>query len=181
LNDLAFDPHEPVTPAYTFILAAQILATPALGSDPALRAALYAVMANVPGIQLLGTATDHSGRRGTEIAGPPGDPIGGVGWPGGGNAVRNEVILDPNTGSVLEINQVITDPSQETTDFAKYLGDTPGQVLDWIDYLAAGVVNSTTATIPTTGATNGTGATSATATGGATDSTGATAATGTST
>jgi hypothetical protein len=67
-------------------------------SDPALRAALYAVIANVPGIQLLGSAIDHSGRRGTEIR------------LGGGNAARSEVSLDPNTGSVLEINRVVADP-----------------------------------------------------------------------
>jgi hypothetical protein len=168
LNKIIFDSNEPVTPAYTFIMAAQILATPALGSDPALRAALYEVMANTSGVQLLGSATDNSGRTGTEIAGPPGDPIGGFGWPAGGNAVRNQVIIDPDTGAVLEINQVIADPSQETANFAKYLGDTPGQMLAWTDYLASGVVNSTTATIPATGSTGATGATDATGASGST-------------
>jgi hypothetical protein len=53
-------------------------------SDPALRAALYAVIANVPGIQLLGSAIDHSGRRGTEIAGPPATrSAASAGWAAG--------------------------------------------------------------------------------------------------
>jgi hypothetical protein len=176
-----FDPHVPSTPASTFISAAEILATPALGSDPALRAALYQVMADVPGIELLGSATDQSGRTGTEIAGPLGDPLGDpAGWSRGGDAVRNEVIIDPSDGDVLEINQVIVNPSAETSDFARQFGDTAGELLNWTDYLAAGVVNSTSSTTPvgTAPVTGASGATNATGVSGATNATGASTASG---
>jgi hypothetical protein len=176
-----FDPHVPVTPASTFISAAEILATPALGSDPALRAALYQVMADVSGTELIGAATDQSGRTGVEIAGPLGDPQGDpAGWPGGGAAVRDEVIIDPSDGDVLEINQVLANPSQETSDFAKQFGDTAGQLLNWTDYLATGVVNSTSSTTPggTAPVTGASGATNATGVSGATNATGASTASG---
>ena len=147
LNEITSDPRVPVTGAYTFATAARVLATPAFGSSPALRAALYQVIADVPGIVLLGSATDHFGRSGTEIAGPLGGD--GYGQPGGDGGVRDEVIIDPADGAVLEFGQVIAKPSLESAQFQKYVGDTAGQQLTWTDYLASGVVDSPSATLPT--------------------------------
>jgi hypothetical protein len=165
LNEVAFPSGAPLTSAYTFATAAEILATPALNSSAAMRTALYEVMAETPGIQLLGTVSDHSGRSGTEIAGPLG---GGVGSdvPYGANGVRVEVIIDPSNGHVLEISEVNADPSLDNAQTLSDYGDTAGQVLTWTDYLAAGVVTSTSATPSTATVGGATGASDATATNG---------------
>lgn len=152
LSEVTSDPTVAVSAAYTFSTAARILATPAFGSSPALRAALYHVLAAVPGVELRGTAIDNSGRRGIEIAGP----LGGDGYSqaGGDAGVRDEVIIDPTDGTVLELAQVLADPALESARFEKYIGDTPGQLLDWTDYIASAVVDSpsaTTARPPTNG------------------------------
>ena len=143
-----------ITPAYTFATAAEILATPALNSTAALRTALYAVMADTPGIELLGSASDHSGRSGTEIAGPLGGSVGS-GVPYGANGVRVEVIVDPSTGDLLEISEVNAEPSLNNAETQTDYGNTVGQTFTWTDYLASGIVNSTSAT-PSTGSSAGT-------------------------
>lgn len=50
-----------------FGIAATLLQGPDVGSSPALRQALYKVLAAVPGVQLIGNRTDASGRRGVEL------------------------------------------------------------------------------------------------------------------
>jgi hypothetical protein len=145
LNEVAFQSPAPITPAYTFATAATILATPALNSSPALRAALYQVMADTPGIELLGSASDHSGRTGTEIAGPLGGGIGS-GVPTGANGVRVEVIIDASNGDVMEISEINADPSLDNAQTQAVFGNTLGQAFSWTDYLALGVVASTSAT-----------------------------------
>jgi hypothetical protein len=146
LGEIVSDPKRPVSPAYTFSTAARILATPALGSSAALRAALCQIMASVPGIELLGAATDKSGRRGIAIVGP----VGGDGYslPGDESGLRDEVIINPSSGAVLQLAQVIADPSLESPEFRKVIGDSAGQVFDWTDYLASGTVASASATPP---------------------------------
>jgi hypothetical protein len=146
LGEVTSDPTVPVSPAYTFSTAARILAAPSFDSSPALRTALYQVMASVPGIALLGPATDQLGRSGIEIAGPFGGD--GYGAAGGDLGVRDELIIDPTDGAVLEMGQIIADPSLESPTFRRYVGDTPGQLFNWTDYLASGVVDSPSATPP---------------------------------
>lgn len=125
----------PSDPTAVFDMAVQILSQPGTGSTAALRAALYQIIAGLPGIELLGQATDHSGRSGTQIAGPA------------DAGTRIEIIIDPTNGALLEQAWVITDPTALPPKFQ--LGDTAGQEVDWTDYLGSGVVNSTSAT-PTT-------------------------------
>jgi hypothetical protein len=152
LREINSDPTFPVSPAYTFDTAARILATPAFGSSAALRSALYHVMASVPGTKLLGRATDHSGRRGMAIAGPLGGD--GYGQPGGGDGVRDKLIINPSNGAVLEIGAIIASPSLASPEFKRYVGDTPDDLFNWTDYLASGIVASPVATIrPSEGAT----------------------------
>jgi ABC-type cobalamin transport system permease subunit len=67
---------------------ALLLSTPLVGSSPALESAIYQVLAQVPGIESLGTMTDHSGRTGTAFTQP-------------GSAFT--LIVDTSTGSLLEI------------------------------------------------------------------------------
>lgn len=145
LNQVAFPFKTQITPGYTFATAAHILATPALNSTAALRSALYAVMADTPGIELLGSATDHSGRSGIEIAGPLRTGVGS-GIPYGANGVRMDVIVDPSTGDLLEISEVNADPSLNNTETQNDYGNTVGQTLMWTDYLASGIVDSTSTT-----------------------------------
>jgi len=124
---------DPSTPAGTFGTAAEILETPATGISPALRSALFQVMASVSGVQLLGQATDRVGRSGTEIA----SPISGYG-------LRYEIIIDRSTGQVLQTQDVLVDPSLLSPLDQKYFGDTAGEAQEWTDYLGSGVVTSTT-------------------------------------
>jgi hypothetical protein len=146
LNEVVTDPSLPASAAYTFSTAAEILATPAFGSSAALRVAFCKLMASVPGIELLGPATDKSGRRGIAIAGPLGGD--GYGEFAGDRGVREEVIIDPTDGAVLQLAQVVADPSRLSSEFRKVIGHTTGQVFDWTDYLASGIVHSATATLP---------------------------------
>jgi hypothetical protein len=113
--------------------AADLLAQPEVGVTPAFRSALYQVMANVSGIQLLGNVTDHSGQSGTGIAGPT--------YMG----LRDQLVIDPTTGELLEQERVIVDPSAEPPGLQKYAGTMAGQVTSWTDYLSSGVVGSVTA------------------------------------
>jgi hypothetical protein len=118
-------------PAATiFQEAVDLLGTPATGTTPALRSALYQVMANLKGVTLLGVETDRSGRTGTGIAGPAYDGL------------HMEVILDRATGDLLQVEQTVVDPSQELAFVKTYFGATAGQVLGWTDYLFSGVVDS---------------------------------------
>lgn len=121
-------------PAGIFRAAADLLAWPATGTSPALRSALYEIMAGLPGVTLLGTVTDHSGQSGIAIAGPAAD------------GTRPQVVIDPKTGQLLEEEQVIVNPAAESAGVRKYFGDTPGQVTYWTDITSTGIVSSLTAT-----------------------------------
>jgi hypothetical protein len=118
------------TPAGTFGAAAEILETPSTGSTPELRSALYKVMADVPGVQLLGRAIDRVGRTGIEIAAPPSD------------GERTQLIINPSTGNILQTELVDVDSSELSRGARKYFGSKKGEVFSWTDYLKTGVVNS---------------------------------------
>jgi hypothetical protein len=123
---------DPSTPAGTFGTAAEILETPATGISPALRSALFQVMANVPGVRLLGQATDRVGRSGTEIA----SPIDSFGF-------RFEIVIDRSTGQLLQTQDVLVAPSELSPLDQKYFGDRKGEAQGWTDYLSSGIVDST--------------------------------------
>lgn len=57
-------------------------------APPQLRASLYQVAADIPGIELVGTVTDRGGRRGTAVSASRGD-------------TRLELIFDPRTSVLL--------------------------------------------------------------------------------
>ena len=89
-------------------------------------------MASVPGVELLGRATDRVGRSGTEIA----SPINSGGF-------RYEIIINRSTGQVLQTQYVLVDPSQLPPVDQKYFGDTAGEAQGWTVYLGSGIVTST--------------------------------------
>jgi hypothetical protein len=76
-------------PAGLFAPISQLLLLP---TSPRLRAALFQVLAELPGIQLLGHQRDRLGRAGIAVAVTHG-------WP---NLVREELLFDPATSNVLE-------------------------------------------------------------------------------
>ena len=95
-------------------------------ASPALRAALYTVAAELPGVRLVGSVQDELGRSGTAVAYDK-------------DGVSQQLIFDPNTSQVLAERSV----ALERTDQQPF---AVGTVLSWTAYLASGVVDSTSAT-----------------------------------
>jgi hypothetical protein len=79
----------PDGPTAVFQRAARLLVGPDSGMTPSLAAALYDVMADQPGISLVGSTSDHRGRQGIGVAS------------GGGGA--SELIINSSTGLALEV------------------------------------------------------------------------------
>jgi hypothetical protein len=131
---MAWNGAPPHSAAIVFQEALELLGTPATGTTPALRSALYQVIANLKGVMVLGQETDRRGRIGAGVASPTYDGL------------RLEAILDKSTGALLQVEQVVAKPSQEVRFVKTYFGSAAGQVLGWTDYLSSGVVDSTTAT-----------------------------------
>ena len=73
-----------------FERAADLLTTPTTGGSPALTSALYGALALVPGVRALGEATTESGVTGLEFSGST-------------NSGRAELIVNPDTGGLLEL------------------------------------------------------------------------------
>lgn len=103
------------------------------GAPPKVRAALYRMIENLPGIESLGPMTDKLGRHGI-----------GVGLIQYG--VRDVLIFDPATSAVLEREGIAVNPS--------HIPVPPGsrrfrvnEVINYTAYRASGVTNSIT-TVP---------------------------------
>ena len=94
-------------------------------TTPALRAALYQIASELPGVELVGQVKDPAGRDGIAVA--YAEPQG----------FRHELIFDPQTSALLAERDVLTDP--KTAD----LNAAPGTVIGYATYLASGVVDST--------------------------------------
>jgi hypothetical protein len=67
-------------------------------ASPALRSALYRLAADISGVDLLGSTTDHRGRPGVAVAMT--SDYGGV-------KTRNTMIFDPDDGTLLEEQELI--------------------------------------------------------------------------
>lgn len=146
-------------PDAVFERAATLLIGPDQGMTPALAKALFQVMAQQPGAELLGTVTDHSGQQGDAVSFPP--------IPGSG---PTEVVVDPSTGALLEADYAPPAPvgGSVCTNLGP-VGATVGPVGTngttsshsciqpvsalsiapaWTDVVASGVVGSSTTTLP---------------------------------
>jgi hypothetical protein len=95
-------------------------------APPNLRAALYTIASQLPGVQLVGPTHDQLGRPGT-----------GVAYDFAGQ--RNELIFDPQTSALLAEQTSVTRRS-------RLYPFHPGTLISWTSYLASGIVNSDTAT-----------------------------------
>lgn len=113
-------------PAQLFSPISQFLFLP---TSPQLRAALFRVLAGLPGVRLLGPLRDRLGRRGIAVAVTP---------KGGPARVREELLFDPATSNVLqtEVVQLRAAPGGPAV--------LDGTVLQYTDFLSRGVVGSIT-------------------------------------
>lgn len=100
-------------------------------ASPDLRAAIYNIAANLPGVEFLGKTTDASGRPGI-----------GVSYTHLGT--KDELIFDPRTSALLGESQVIVDPSQRGEGGMGPVGPA-GSVVFSVVHLDSGVVDSTQA------------------------------------
>jgi hypothetical protein len=110
-------------PSATFVYAATFLNA---GSTAAQRAALYRVIESLPGVQNLGLATDRLGRHGQAV---------GLVTSG----TREVLIFDPASTVVLEREMVAVAPEQSGNNMLP-----AGTVMQYTEYLRAGVVDSET-------------------------------------
>jgi hypothetical protein len=107
-------------------------------APPAVRSALYKVASQLPGVQLIGPTHDQLGRPGIGVAYGLPQPQGRA-----SKNLSNELIFDPKTSTLLATQWVVVH---------KFNGAPfpPGTVINSTAYVASGVVNSTSATTPTT-------------------------------
>jgi hypothetical protein len=127
-------------------LRAQIRADPAglvapiaqflfLPTSPQLRAALFRVLAGVPGVQLLGHQRDRLGRSGIAVAVTDGRP----------DRARKELLFDPTTSNLLQTQTVQVGKSPPAASGAPRIRAVPaGTVWQYTDFLSRGVVDSIT-------------------------------------
>ncbi|MGV9851139.1 hypothetical protein ACWDWU_20575 [Streptomyces sp. NPDC003442] len=93
---------------------------------PAVRAAAYRVIADLPGIRSLGEVTDPLGRAGAGFALPA------TARPDYGTA-RSELIVDPATGALLSDQEVLTKPNAKAAE----AGLTAGTVVNYTATVAS--------------------------------------------
>lgn len=127
-------------------LRAQIRADPAglvapiaqflfLPTSPQLRAALFRVLAGLPGVQLLGHQRDRLGRSGIAVAVTDGRP----------DRAREELLFDPTTSNLLQTQTVQVGKSPPAASGAPRIRAVPaGTVWQYTDFLSRGVVDSIT-------------------------------------
>jgi hypothetical protein len=119
----------------TFVIVGDLLRE--TYAPPALRAALYEVAANLPGVEYVGVVQDDLGRRGVAVASTHG-------------GVRHELIFDPETARLLGERQVMVDPGETGLEVgaAAQAGTVyggwgePGTVVSSTLYLESGIVGS---------------------------------------
>jgi hypothetical protein len=117
-------PHSGDRAAVTYDTVLDLLGAPAIYAPPKVRAALFEVAAQLPGVELVGEVTDPVGR--------PGVAVGLT-----NNGIRREMIFDPRTAALLAERDVVEDPDFLGIDVK------PGAVIGYQAFLTSGVVDST--------------------------------------
>jgi len=112
--------------AETFVLIGDLLRNTWLPSD--FRAALYRVVAELPGVELLGDVEDPVGRTGI-----------GVAYTDAKRGTRHELIFNPETAALLGEREVVAGTRPESFTFGLPAGTEIGSA----SYLESGVVDST--------------------------------------
>ncbi|MFN2544790.1 MAG: CU044_5270 family protein [Actinomycetota bacterium] len=96
-------------------------------APPALRAALYRIVSDLPGVEYVGPVTDDLGRQGVAVAFPESD-----------SGVRQELIFDQDTAVLLGERTVIVDATDSPA-----MHEGAGTILTSATYIASGIVDST--------------------------------------
>jgi hypothetical protein len=116
-------------PAGMFAPISQFLFLP---TSPPLRAALFRVLADLPGVQLLGQRRDRLGRSGVAVAVTQGGP----------DRVREELLFDPATSNLLQTETVELRTSAPSASRGPSM--PAGTVVEYTDFISRGVVDSIT-------------------------------------
>jgi hypothetical protein len=116
-------------PAGMFAPISQFLFLP---TSPQLRAALFQVLARLPGVELLGHQRDRLGRSGIAVAVTQGGP----------NRVREELLFDPATSNLLQTETVQLPTSTPAASRGPSM--PAGTVMEYTDFVSRGVVDSIT-------------------------------------
>ncbi|MFF8025804.1 CU044_5270 family protein [Streptomyces sp. NPDC007896] len=100
--------------AYVLRQAADLITMPV---KPAVRAAAYRVIADLPGVRGLGRVTDPLGREGVGVAfpGTARTPLG---------SVQQRLVVDPSTGAMLCEQSVLVEPSARAREAGLDAGTT---------------------------------------------------------
>ncbi len=96
-------------------------------THPSPQAALYEVLAGLPGVRYQGPAIDHVGRRGIAVSWPPPTEAGGA-------LLTDRLILNPATGKLLAAEQVVARPAPRSNPRGPH--DPAGTVLSAQAFLA---------------------------------------------
>jgi hypothetical protein len=112
----------PPGPAEDFVQIGDLLRE--TDASPVLRAALFEVAEQIPGVKVLGNTSDHAGRTGIGVARV------------GEDGVEQIYVFDPNTSALLGEETIATRAG------AGGPGIAAGTVLGWAAYLRSGVVDS---------------------------------------
>jgi hypothetical protein len=115
-------PSGPPVDVEMFILVGALLRETA--APPALRAALYQVAAQIPGVELVGTVTDRAGRTGVAVAKTTSHF---------GSKQRLVLIFDPATSALLGEERVLLEP-------VDWLDAKPPVVISYTTYLESRIV-----------------------------------------
>lgn len=120
----------PPGPREDFVQVGDLL--PDTDAPPAVRAALFKVAAQIPGVEALGATKDHLGRVGVALAYPEAPAERSLGTKG-----LYELIFDPKTSVLLGDETVVINPTTGAHT-----------IINWTSYVASAVVRSTTAVVP---------------------------------
>jgi hypothetical protein len=148
--------------------AASLLQGPDIGVTPALRSALFEVLARVPGMTNLGNVTDKGGQSGIGlifsqttpahvttyhcVSGAlqlytDAGPVVSVPWPASTTSL--EFVIDPDTTAVIGTQEITTPDTQSIPNScpgAPQKQETYSYPPIWTNVLSQGVVHSTTST-----------------------------------
>jgi hypothetical protein len=148
--------------------ATALLQGPDVGATPALRSALFEVLAHVPGVTNLGNVTDKGGRAGIGLmfshmtpayvatyhcvdgalqATSSAGPTVSLRWPASTTSL--EFVIDPDTSAVISTQEVTTPDTQSIPNAcpgAREKQETYSFPPIWVNVLSQGVVDSMTST-----------------------------------
>jgi hypothetical protein len=135
-DELYGETHHGGSEVETFSKVGELLSTPGNYAPPEVRQALYEVVAQLEGVELVGEGvTDPVHRAGVAVALT-------------NNGIRRELIFDRNTAALLASRDVVADSTAFESEYPEHdLDLEPGTLISYTAYLVSGVVDSTHETL----------------------------------